>query len=356
MRIEQLKLTNFRNYEKETITFHPKITFISGLNGQGKTNLLESIVYLSLTRSHRINEEKQLIKKGEDYARIECIYEDERKHKMQVTILPKGKTLLLDEIPIQRSSEFIGKINAVIFAPDDLSIFLDSPRERRKIFNQEITKISKTYLVALNNYQKLLKERNAYLKRREIDDLYLDTLDEQMIKEMKPILQERRKFIQGINQTMSDIYKELANSQDTVYVKYMSCVDKEENLEKFVKQTREKDKETHVTNFGVHREDIIFCINNHNVINYASQGQKRMCLLAFKMALLRYIKQTTNSQAIFLLDDVLSELDKQRQKKLIEMVQKDNQCIITTTEIPDNLSITDYLEYEITQAKIVKKG
>ena len=158
MQIRTLQLRNYRNYERAVIRFAPGMNILTGLNAQGKTNLLESLVYLSLTRSHRLNDDQQLIRSGCEAARISCAYEDGIERKIEAVIHKGGKTLLVNGQPVHRSSEFIGLLNVVLFAPDDLGLFTDAPRERRRLMNQEIAKISPAYLKAVSRYQNLLRE------------------------------------------------------------------------------------------------------------------------------------------------------------------------------------------------------
>ena len=318
MYIKNIQLRNFRNYENEYIEFNPSINLITGANAQGKTNLLESLVYLSLTRSHRIVDDKKLIRNDEMFAAIDCKF--------------------------------------VLFSPDDLRIFNDQPKERRRVMNQEITKVSTKYLLSLNQYQMYLKDRNALLKSEKIDFNYLDILDEQMAKVEAHIIRERRKFIEVIQSVISKIYQELSGSQIKLEVTYKTFVEDIEELEEKIleihRESRQKDMEYHITKVGIHLDDLIFKMDDQNLIYFASQGQKRMVMLSFKLALLNYIKLMTKKQPILLLDDVLSELDYSRQKKLLQMVQRDFQCIITTTEIPDFLKHADMMEFRIEDGKI----
>lgn len=357
MKIQTLSLRNFRNYENETIQFHPHLNLLVGFNAQGKTNLLESLVYLSLTRSHRLTDEKKLIRDELPFADIQCIYEDnEQTKELEAIIHGRGKTLLVNKVSVSKSSEFIGQLNVVLFAPDDLKIFSDQPRARRRIMNQEITKINTTYLSALNASQNLLKERNMLLKNRNVDEIYLDTLDERLSQAETMIVEQRNKFSSFISDLLPKIYKELSMSEDEVKVEYKSCIDSFENINDSIrflhKESRQKDMENYMTTTGVHREDLIFKMNEKNLIQTASQGQKRMTMLAFKLALLHYIQEVTKKQPILLLDDVLSELDIPHQRKLLEMVEFPYQCIITATEIPEYLSKKEMKEFVIDHGKI----
>ena len=355
MIIRKVRLRNFRNYENAEILLSPGLNLITGQNAQGKTNLLESLVYMSLTRSHRISDDKKLIHEGSDFADIRCEYEDERVDTLRAVIHPKGKTLIVRGQPVRKSSEFIGLLNVVLFAPDDLRVFNDQPRERRRILNQEITKVSPQYLAALNQYQNHLKERNILLKKNDADARYLDVLDEQMAKEEYRIILERRKFIELIQGVMPSIYRELSGDDITVTVRYKCCLEASEelseaNILEMHRMNREKDLENRMTTAGIHREDLIFETDGKNLITVASQGQKRMTMLAFKLALMQYIHNATGKHPVLLLDDVLSELDLTRQKKLLELVKNSCQCIITLTEVPD------FLRKETIAEFIVRSG
>lgn len=360
MIIESLTLRNFRNYEYATINFDRGLNIITGKNAQGKTNLLESLIYLSLTRSHRINDDKKLIKENEQFSDIKCNFIDgENKKNIEAIIHSKGKTLVVHKQPVKKSSEFIGLLNVILFSPDDLTIFNEAPKERRKILNQEITKISSTYLYALNHYQNLLKERNLLLKQYQFDHKLLDTFDEQMSKEEVIIISMRKEFIEYINSLITSYYQTLSDDMNVVTLQYQSCLDETITYENILKkhlEYRNKDIENHVTTFGIHREDMLFEMDGKNLIQIASQGQKRMCVLSFKMALLKYVENKTNKKPVLLLDDVLSELDQSRQRKLMEMVGNQYQCIITTTDIPQFLNRRNMKIFYVEKGMIKEGG
>ena len=359
MIVQNLQLRNFRNYEKAEVVFDPKMNLITGENAQGKTNLLESLVYLSLTRSHRISNDKKLIKENAPFADIRCTCMDgDTERDLEAIIHPKGKTLMVHHQPVKRSSEFVGILNVVLFAPDDLRIFTDAPKDRRRIMNQEITKVSPKYLLSLNRYQSFLKERNVLLKSERVDPSLLDTLDEEMASEEVLILSERRKFVSVIDSYMPDLYRKLSDDTVDVHVKYRSCTEETENLKDVLlnmhRESREDDLERRVTTKGIHHDDLIFMMNDRNLITVASQGQKRMTMLAFKMALLRYIQKETGKAPVLLLDDVLSELDEKRQRRLLEMVSEPYQCVITATGIPDFLHQKNITEFHVEHGTITR--
>lgn len=344
MYIKELKLRNFRNYDSCSIQFHKNINIILGENAQGKTNILESLIFLSSTRSHRLQYDQQMIKENKECCNIDCIYFDERDKKISAVIHQRGKTLLLNQLPILKSSEFIGKLNVVLFSPSDLEVFDDSPKERRRLIDVEIGKVSPQYMVHLSKYIKLLKERNTLLKSNRIDDSYLEVLENQMIEAQVAILKERKIFINEINKIISSVYTKLSGQNYVVKCNYISCVeintDEEmrKNLRLMIERNKDKDIQYKITSCGIHRDDINFEIDNKKVEVFASQGQKRMVILSLKLSLLEYIKTTIGKTPVLLLDDVMSELDHERRKNLLKIIPSDIQTIITTTDLVDCLS------------------
>ena len=331
MIVKNISLRNYRNYEKVDISFDEKINYFIGNNGQGKTNLLEAILFLSLTKSHRINDDKKLIKYNSPFTKINSLINDEEDKKMEVIIHQSGKSLSINNIQINKVSDFIGKLNVILFSPDDLFLFNDQPRERRKVIDQEISKINQKYLLTLNKYKNLIKDKNNLLKNKEIDINYLDVLNEQLINESKIIINERKKIIEVLNKNIKRIYKLLSNEDKDIFIEYKCCVE-DGNLKRLFEEAKQKEIDYRVASVGPHREDYLFLMDNEPLINIASQGQKRMVVLAFKLSLINYIYQQTNKYPVLLLDDVLSELDKNHRERLINLLKDKNQCIITTTE------------------------
>lgn len=335
MIIKNLYLINYRNYQKLDINFDEKINYFIGNNGQGKTNLLEAILYLSLTKSHRISDDKKLIRNNCFFSKLTSLINDENDKKLEIIIHQNGKSLSINNIQINKVSDYIGKLNVILFSPDDLFLFNDQPRERRKVIDQEISKINSKYLLALNKYKSLIKDKNNLLKSNQIDLDYLDVINNQLINESEVIIKERRNIIDILNKNINRIYKLLSDEEDEIRIKYKSCIESDdikEGLVNLYKEYKQKDIDYHVSTEGIHREDYIFYMNDDQLINVASQGQKRMVVLSFKLSLINYIYSETNKYPILLLDDVLSELDKKHRERLINILKDKNQCIITTTE------------------------
>lgn len=344
MIINELKLRNFRNYDTCTISFNKDCNILIGQNAQGKTNILESLVFLSTTRSHRLLNDQQMIQGGKELCNIECTFTDERTHKIGAVIHNKGKTLLINQQPVSKSSDFIGKLNVLLFAPSDLEIFDDSPKERRRLIDIEIGKVSSNYMFHLSRYMKLLKERNAMLKNNRFDSDYLIILENQMIESQIEILVERKNFIHACNEQLSNKYEILSDQRCDLKMLYHTCVqigDKEAMHQEFknlYEKNKAKDIQFKVTSIGIHRDDCSFEMDGKRVESYCSQGQKRMVVLALKFSLVDYIENKMNQKPVLLLDDVLSELDYKKRLNLLKCLNENIQAIITTTEILEDFN------------------
>lgn len=334
MIIEKLKLKNFRNLKDIELYFSKSMNIIIGLNGQGKTNLLESIFLLSTTSSFRINDEKKCIHYDESFARIDCTYNDNISHQMGFVLHQKGKNLFYDGEPILKSSNFIGLLNVILFSPSDIHIFETSPKNRRKLVDVEITKVNKKYLNALVNYQKVLKERNLLLKSKKDDPVYHDILISKMVEYQNIILKFRNHFVQFMNEILTYYYQLLSGQQNKIQMIYESCVLINENSENLLKEMLEnafeKDKILQITTCGIHRDDFYFKMDDKNVNDIASQGQRRLVMLSFKLGLIHYIEKMIHKKPILLLDDIFSELDIEKQQNLLNCISDDIQTIITT--------------------------
>lgn len=356
MLVKEIKLRNFRNYEMCSLVLSSGVNVITGNNAQGKTNLLESLVYLSLTRSFRIHDDKRMIRQGCPFADIRCICEKNGKRReLEAVIHPKGKTLLCDRVPMQKSSEFVGILNVILFSPDDIVLFQDSPQERRKVMDQEISKISLKYLEAMKQYRKILKQRNIVLKKKDPDRIFLETLTKQMSSLETKIIAHRKDFCTIINANIDSFYQKIADDPSAhISVAYKTCFKdmNEKDIYDYHLSVLEKEIDLKVTSVGIHREDLCFFLNGQNIIDTASQGQKRMAMLAFKMSLNEYIRNKTKEDAVLLLDDVLSELDNIRQKRLLELVSNSSQCLITATHIPEMMKNVRMREFHVVNGTI----
>lgn len=340
MKIKNLRLRSFRNLKDVSVVFSPGLNIILGSNGQGKTNLLEAVYYLSTTKSHRNVDDQQLITSGEEFATLDCkaLYQ-QHEVAYSAVIHRKGKTLCINQQPLRKVSEFVGKINAVIFSPLDMNLFDSSPGTRRRLLDIELGKMSTLYITFLNQYSQLLKNRNNYLKQGINDLNLLEAINQQMITPQLEVIKQRNYLVNRFNEEITPLYRQLSKTDSTVKIDYLSVIpynaDEQEMSNQLVakqKSYEERDILTKQTNFGIHREDLAFWLDNQLVENYASQGQKRMIIIALKLALLKIIREKTDETPILLLDDVLSELDLNHRNALIQLLPEEVQTIITATD------------------------
>lgn len=339
MILENLKIKNFRNYENLSIQFNQGIHFIIGKNGQGKTNLLESIYYLSCTKSHRTGNNFDLIKKSHSFFMLEAdIRKNNKKIDLKCIVNEKGKNLYSFKNPMKRVSDYIGILNAVMFCPNDMNLFDSVPKERRKFIDLELGKLSKSYTSTLNHYYKLLKERNSYLKNDKVEENFISVLDEQMIDCQITIIQQRQKFIDDIIKNSKNFYDRLSEDKTEIHCLYQSFVlfENSDDMKKKMKEKymkyRERDILYRQTHAGIHKDDFVFMINEHEIASYASQGQKRSILLALKLGIVETIYILTKTYPILLLDDVFSELDIDRREMLLKLLNDDIQIFISSTD------------------------
>ena len=340
MRVSEIRLHDFRNYEDLQAVFSDGIHVLAGKNAQGKTNLLEALLYLSTTRSHRTNTDKDLIReKSEAFFIRAKIEKEHKKEDIQITVNEKGKNLFIYQNPVNRVSDFIGEFNAVMFCPDDMSLFNASPRVRRRFVDMELSKISKKYVSTLYVALKLLKERNAYLKQEHVDKAYLEVLTSQLIEEEVVIIQQRHYFLKELLEKCQKFYKELSQDDTLLNISYDSCIpfDEDKNV---MKEALQKKYAKHLardiylkqTIIGIHKEDFTFMINDKDLATYASQGQKRSVLLALKIGMVYMIRDIIQEFPVLLLDDVFSELDVYRREKLLTSLSAEVQIFISTTD------------------------
>ena len=220
MPVKTIRINDYRNYRRKYLEFDPHLNIIVGKNGSGKTNILESIIVVSNTKSYRTNNDADLIRKGCDFARIVLNTEDK---EYKVVINKKNKSLYIDNELIKRTSEFIGKVNAILFKPSDLELFTQSPSERRKLLDIEIAKVSKSYIHSLSRYNSLLKDKNKLLKQLEADQLLLNVLNESMTPMIKIIISERENFFTIINRYISEYYHLISDTDSKIEIVYKKC-------------------------------------------------------------------------------------------------------------------------------------
>jgi len=358
MKIRSLTLRDFRNIASLSVSFHESITVLVGDNAQGKTNLLEGIYFLSTGRSHRVNDEQVCIRHGQETALIKGVIENHAPFELKVVLHPQGKSLFYQQTALKRSSEFIGKMNAVLFSPSDMELFDASPKARRRFMDTELGKIDPLYVDLLSKTMKLLKDRNNILKEKDIDETYLEVVTERMIGYQVQLIRLRSAFIQQINASLNKYFKQLSLSDDLIRIDYLGALPDSETLEEQLREKYarhlERDRIMKVTSIGIHRDDLAFTMNDVPVSDLASQGQRRMIVIALKCALLEVIEAAIGEKPILLLDDVFSELDSVRRKALFQTLHQNTQTVISTTDLEH---VREWLSeavtiYEVSAGKI----
>jgi len=338
MKINSLKITNFRNYDKLNLNFSDNLNIIYGNNGVGKTNLVESIYALSLTKSFRTNNDKNLIKKDELSTKIEGEVKTNTLNNYQVIINKEGKKVKIDNNIISKISDYISNINIILLQPDEHMIFNSSPTSRRKLINIEISQINKEYLLYLSNYNKILKQRNFYLRELFINSNaskdFLDILTKKLIDCGLKINDYRRKFINEINEYISNYYNKIFESGNLV-VKYISDYDNktEEELFNLYKKNYNKEINLGNTSVGIHHDDINFLLDKQNLSEWGSNGQRKNAIFSFKLAELQIFYNKKGLYPILILDDLFSALDNEKIQKIVKLLDNDIQTFITTTDL-----------------------
>lgn len=341
MKITKLCLNNFRNYTNTTVEFDDGVNFVVGKNAQGKTNLLESLYLISVGKSPKNSKEKQLIKFEQDKAKIEVDFKTNAGNKTITMFLDKAnkKAIKINSLNILKLTELVGILSVVYFSPDEMKLIKEVPEDRRNFLDVSISQFDKPYLYNLLRYDKVLKQRNAILKslnsnQTKIEQLKLFT--PQLIDIAEKIIEKRIEFIEKLKFFAKNIHK-LITIDESLDVSY--SYQKQENLS--IKQDLQnqfdkalnKELELGYTCVGPHRDDMIFKINNLDCRQFASQGQQRTVALVVKLSLMEVIKQEIGEYPVLLLDDVLSELDDDRQNRLLNLT-KEYQTLITCTALP----------------------
>ena len=340
MWLKSLKLKHFRNYEEADIHFHPGLNIFLGQNAQGKTNILESIYFLALTRSHRTRSDKDLVHFQEKELRVSGIIEKKTSTiPLDIELTTKGRITKINHLKQSRLSDYIGTMIVVLFAPEDLQLIKGSPSLRRKFIDIELGQIKPLYLSDLSNYNHVLKQRNSYLKNnQQIDEKLLSVLDEQLVEYGCRVIQHRLDFLQKLEKFAQEKHLEISQKKEILTIEYQSSIplqqvdNIQESFRLALDKSRKRDLFKQNTGVGPHRDDISFFINKMDA-NYGSQGQHRSVVLSLKLAEIKLIENITKEIPILLLDDVMSELDNNRQLKLLETISQNIQTFITTTTL-----------------------
>lgn len=360
MIIETLDLSNYRNYDKLELKLNPKTNILYGDNAQGKTNILESIYICSTTKSHKSSKDKEIIKFGSEDSHIKVVINKKnKKYRIDMHLKRnKSKGIAINKIPIKKASELFGIFNVVFFSPEDLNIIKNGPSERRRFIDLELCQLDKIYVHNLLNYNKVLNQRNKLLKdiyfRNDLKDT-LDVWNTQLAEYGKKVIQRRENFINQINEIINPIHKKLTDNKEDIKIIYEKNCKEEELYDELVRNA-EKDIKYKTTSVGPHRDDISFYNKEINIRTYGSQGQQRTAALSLKLAEIELVELIIKDKPVLLLDDVLSELDSNRQNQLLNSLH-DIQTIITCTGLDEFIENRFKINriYKVTEGKIKEK-
>ena len=346
MLVKSLTLKNFRNHSFVTYDFQPGMNILTGLNAAGKTNIVEAINYLSIAKSFRTDEEKELIQDSKSTAEINAVCsEGNINRKIKIVITREGRSISINGKPATRSG-LIRYINILLFEPRDVLLFRGSPKNRRSFLDVNLAKKSQPYLDYLSRYNKVLKERNDILKSDNVDPVLLEATTEMLAKLSGPIVSYRQLYVKDINDILIKITRALTGVQGKLEVIYKPFIDYDDDFQKKAleafKRAEERDLHQKATSIGVHREDFSICLNGRDIGQFGSQGENRIVAIALKLAPY-FLIEDKDKKPVVVLDDVMSELDEAHGERLIKFLKKFEQVFITAT----SLNVADAAQYQI---------
>lgn len=362
MKISNLKLYNFRNYETLHLDFSPKQNIIIGENGTGKTNIVEAIYVLAITKSFRGSKDSVLIKRNLNEMSIEGTIKDKIRHTYKLNLSDNGKIVKINNNKIAKLSDYISKINVVLFTPEDTNVIKDSPSSRRNMINIEISQMENGYLHLLNEYNKILKQRNAFLRLMYVNKLaspdYLWILTEKLIETGLIICEYRQKFIDNINKYYDKINISITKKKGlkVAYVSSFKNKTKEDLMGKY-RSYLDKDIVLGKTMIGIHHDDFIFSFSGHILKDFGSEGEQKNAIICFKLAEIEIFIKDKGIYPILILDDLFSELDAKKINNILKKLNKNLQIFITTTDLKniDTKILNNCTVFEIKKEKVVTK-
>ena len=360
MIIRSIELKNFRNYEELQLQLDHGTNILFGDNAQGKTNILESAYVSGTTKSHKGSRDKEMIRFGESESHIRTIVE---KNGMEYQIdmhlkKNRSKGIAINRVPIKKAGELFGILNIVFFSPEDLNIIKNGPSERRRFLDSEICQLDKIYLADLTKYNKILNQRNKLLKDITFHpdlEATLPVWDMQLVSYGRRIIKRRKQFVEELNEIIFDIHKRISGDREELFLKYEPSID-EAFFEDELDRAKDKDRRYCQTSVGPHRDDISFFIRDIDIRRFGSQGQQRTCALSLKLAEIELVKRSIHDTPVLLLDDVLSELDSNRQNYLLNSIHN-IQTVITCTGLDEFVKNRFQIDrvFQVVNGKVYEK-
>lgn len=343
MKLERARLYHVRNYQDEVFFFGPGLNLILGNNAQGKTNLLESVYIACIGKAFRTNRLRDILKIGESQYELRLIFNDsQRDWDFRMRGDGRERVMELNDRRLENRSQLFGYFPMVLFSPEHLGMVRDGPAARRAFLDREMSLQSKTYFHELIRYNKVLAARNMILRDAQPDPAMLDVYDQQLIQYGQALYTRRKSFIETLSQKAAEIHADFTDGAEQLTIEYESDLNRPESFLEQLEQSRERDLRQGNTGYGIHLDDMRISINEVDVRRFGSQGQVRLSALSIFLSLTSFIESELSTQPIILLDDVFSELDRERRKNVLERLSS-YQTLITATD-------TDGLDDELTQS------
>ncbi|MCM1326992.1 MAG: DNA replication/repair protein RecF [Bacteroidales bacterium] len=338
MVIKSIELADYRNYESLDLKFDRGTNILYGNNAQGKTNILEAIYVAATTKSHKGSKDKEIIRFDKEESHIRVYLEKEGVETRIDMHLRKSKSkgIAIDGQKIKKAADLLGLCNVVFFSPEDLGIIKNGPAERRRFVDMELCQLDSFYLYNLNHYNKIVNQRNTLLKDMYMNADLKETLniwDMQLVSYGTKIIERRKLFVEQLNKIIYEIHKKLSGNREEIHIVYEPNVETEE-FENKLKYSKDRDMKAKITSVGPHRDDFSFLVGDVDIRKFGSQGQQRTAALSLKLSEIELVKQITKDTPVLLLDDVLSELDRDRQNYLLNSIGG-IQTIITCTGLEE---------------------
>lgn len=338
MIIKSIELQNFRNYEDLNISFDEGTNIFYGDNAQGKTNILEAAYLSGTTKSHKCSKDKEMIRFGEQESHIRTVVvKKDKEYQIDMHLKNnRSKGIAINKVPIKKASELFGILNMVFFSPEDLNIIKNGPAERRRFLDSELCQLDKIYLSDLTTYNKILNQRNKLLKDMVYRPDLKDTLpvwDMQLVETGRKIIRRRKQFVDELNEIVHDIHYRISGEKEDLLLQYEPSIE-DIFFEDELSRVKERDMRQCMTSVGPHRDDLLFSIGEVDIRKFGSQGQQRTSALSLKLSEIELVKRSIHDTPVLLLDDVLSELDSNRQNYLLNSIY-DTQTLITCTGLDE---------------------
>jgi len=346
MKLIKLKLGSFRNLKNVELEPGEKFNVFHGNNGQGKTNLLESIYLLATMKSFKQAKNSELIAFGADFALVKGVVERDRvRREISLLLEKQGKKAKIDAKLATRVADFFGNLNVVVFTPEEISMVRGGPELRRRYLDRAVFTCDLDYLAAFHDYAKILKNRNALLKNNE--SFGIEVWTEQLVQAALLVVERRKAYLGEIERLLQLFYSEISGNDERVQIEYRLhgmeqkayAEDPQRAMLAALKAHAAEERRRGSTAVGPHRDDLYFGLNDRSTRHFASQGQQRCYVLALKMAEIEFIARCFDAPPVLLLDDMTSELDRERNFNLMEFLKKREMQVFITTTALENVAL-----------------